>query len=145
MNVLELRDKLRWSVGVDIKPLAVNQANLLARTLGVSKRFFYYSFDLNKEPGALLRTLLPEGVADVVFMFSVNAYLTDFPSLLKLLRPIASLHFIELNDPQDSQAGIEKAHASLLKHYRTVRELTNYTVCSDCRLNKGRLFACSTE
>lgn len=104
MNMLELREQLRWGVGVDVNPLAVNQANMQARVLGAASRFSYYVYDLNVEPEAMLRSLLPGGAADVVFMFSVNAYLANFSSVVATLRSIANAPAVHTVAPHAGRA-----------------------------------------
>ena len=81
MNLLELRGSLSWAVGCDVNALAVNQANYLASVLDVGKAFRFYTFNLNTEPASVLQTFLPGGRADVLFIFSVNAYVDNFAKL----------------------------------------------------------------
>ena len=162
MNLIELRGELAWGIGVDVNPLAVNQANYLARLIGVEHDFRFFYFDINKEPNDMLATFLPNesprggaasgqpmrsaGDADVVFMFSVNAYIDDMNRLLDALQAIAPVLVIELNEKSDNVAAIERLRQRLLvPRFTSVIELTNYTACPDCHLNKGRLFACISD
>ena len=162
MNLIELRGELAWGIGVDVNPLAVNQANYLARLIGVEHDFRFFYFDINKEPNDMLATFLPNesprggaasgqpmrsaGDADVVFMFSVNAYIDDMNRLLDALQAIAPVLVIELNEKSDNVAAIERLRQQLLvPRFTSVIELTNYTACPDCHLNKGRLFACISD
>ena len=62
-----------------------------------------------------------------------------------LVHSQAPVSFIELNALNDNVADIKRAHVLLLEHFAHVRELTNYTRCPDCKLNRGRLFACHTR
>jgi hypothetical protein len=146
MNLLELRHLLSWGVGVDVNPLAINQANYLSNLLGMTRTIRFYSMDLNQEPLSVVSSFLPGGRANYVFMFSVNAYVTDFDALLDALqasvRPSALV--VELNALGDDERAIERAHQKNLRSkYASVVEITNYTVCPDCHLNRARLFVCS--
>ena len=147
MNLLELRGSLSWAVGCDINPLAVNQANYLASVLDVGKAFRFYTFNLNTEPASVLQTFLPGGRADVLFIFSVNAYVDNFAKLLDTLEASVapSTFVIELNALGDDERAIEREANRLRSrpHFTSVTEITNYTACADCKLNKGRLFVCS--
>ena len=147
MNLLELRGSLSWGVGCDVNPVAVNQANYLASVLDVGKAFRFYTVNLNEEPASILRTFLPGGRADVVFIFSVNAYVTDFAKLLDTLEASVapSTFVIELNALGDDVAAIEREASRLRSRPRfaSVIEITDYTACADCKLNKGRLFLCT--
>ena len=149
MNLLELRGSLSWGVGCDVNPLAVNHANYFASVLDVGRAFRFYTFNLNEEPASILQTFLPGGRADVVFILSVNAYVADFAKLLDALEASVapSTFVIELNALYDDKRAIEREASRLRSrpHFTSVSEITNYTACADCKLNKGRLFVCSRQ
>jgi len=121
--LLALREQIEHGIGIDYDPRMVNAANRVRANLEAANLDFYV-FDLEREPLALIRDLIPGGQVDVVFLLAVCMWLRNWRDVIDFARSISDEMIFESNGTQKQQAEQE---AYLRGRYRTVTLLAAHS------------------
>lgn len=122
--LFQIRDEVRWGVGIDFDPRMVNAANRIKSALG-DERLSFYVFDLEREPLELIQDLLPDGKADVCFLLSVCMWIANWRQVIDFASRHSGSMLFETNGSDQQQ---EEQVAYLHQKYRSVLKLSNESV-----------------
>lgn len=101
--LLQIKDKIRWGVGIDFDARMVNTANRIKSAMGVNNLNFYV-FDLEKEPLPLIGDFLPEAKVDVCFLLSVCMWIKNWKEVINFAHSVSKSMLFESNGTDQQQA-----------------------------------------
>jgi SAM-dependent methyltransferase len=118
--LFQIRDKIRWGVGIDFDSRMVNAANRIRSALGSSALSFYV-FDLEREPLDLIQDFLPEAKADICFLLSVCMWITNWRDVIDFASRHSAAMLFETNGSEQQQG---EQIAYLRQIYQSVQKLS---------------------
>jgi len=136
--LFEIRDKVKWGVGIDYDSRMINAANRIKAHVG-ARNLNYYVFNLEKEPLSFIENFLPEQPVDVCFLLSVCMWLSNWQEVIEFGRQVSRAMLFETNGTDQQQ----NAQITYLgNRYGSVERLAE-TSDDDPKQKLRMLFYCS--
>jgi len=118
--IFQIRDKIKWAVGVDYDYRMINAANKIKSSLD-SPGVDFYVLDLQKDPLDLISDFLPDDRADVCFLLAVCMWLDNWREVIDFAQNKSKAMLFESNG---SVAQQNDQIAYLKARYKNVRLLS---------------------
>jgi SAM-dependent methyltransferase len=115
----EIKDAVKWAVGVDYDPRMINAANKIKAALG-SENCSFFVLDLQNDPLDLIQDFLNADKVDVCFMLSICMWLTNWRDVIDFAHNISNEMVFETNGTFEQQ---EQQIQHLRKRYHGVHVL----------------------
>lgn len=135
--LFQLKDELRWGVGIDYDPRMINVANKIKRVHNINN-FDFYHFNLDHEPLDLIKDFVPEQKIDIIFLLAVCRWIEKWQDVIKFCANNSNNLLIETNGSIEEQKN-QINHVK--KYFPNVEKVSNSS--DDPERSDRQLFLCN--
>ena len=94
--LFELKDDVKWGVGIDYDPRMINAANKI-KAVESYQHLSFYHFNLESDSLELIEDLLPENKVDIIFLLAVCRWIKNWKEVIRYCAYLSDTLLIETN------------------------------------------------